>query len=160
MKGAQIPVTMREVHGAQLKRRLAIGVGVIATWKQRRATRQVRQAFLSYLCHLLCHSLGPSLLIFFIFIILYSCNSSYFSMAHSQLSPFLRNVYINVPDWRTDGRCGPDFKLADGRDGQCDPNADTFGMNDGTDGPCCSDGGWCGNSRFHCDCAGCTDFSK
>ena len=61
---------------------------------------------------------------------------------------------LNVPDWRHDGRCGPNFKLDDGRDGQCDPNAWADQK-----GPCCSATGWCGKSGGHCDCgAKCTDY--
>ena len=61
----------------------------------------------------------------------------------------------SAPDWRPDGRCGSQYPLDDGRPGQCDPNADENGK-----GPCCSPFGWCGNSRQHCPCSGCTDFRQ
>ena len=58
-------------------------------------------------------------------------------------------VYIIVPDWREDLRCGPNYPLQDGRPAQCDPNAVY---------PCCSPAGWCGNTDAHCKCSGCNDF--
>ena len=67
------------------------------------------------------------------------------------------SFYIYVPDWRIDGKCGPQNPLPDGRPGQCDPNA-----NANEKGPCCNPrgAGWCGNSDAHCKCSGCTDFRK
>merc|ERR1712038_1258171 len=56
-------------------------------------------------------------------------------------------------DWRSDGRCGQQYLLQDGRPGQCNPNA-----NANEQGPCCSSSSWCGNSDAHCKCSGCTDF--
>ena len=32
--------------------------------------------------------------------------------------------------------------------------------NDNEEGPCCSPGGWCGNSGAHCDCETCIDYSE
>jgi len=55
----------------------------------------------------------------------------------------------NSTDWRPDARCGAKYPLPDGRPGQCDPNGKW---------PCCSPGGWCGDSDDHCKCKGCTDF--
>jgi len=58
--------------------------------------------------------------------------------------------------WREDGRCGTKYPLSDEvTPGQCDP------LGDGPrKGPCCSNRGFCGNSRKHCKCRGCQDFSK
>jgi len=52
-------------------------------------------------------------------------------------------------DWRPDNRCGAKYPLPDGRPGQCNPNGKW---------PCCSPGGWCGDSYWHCECDGCNDF--
>jgi hypothetical protein len=57
--------------------------------------------------------------------------------------------------WREDGRCGPDHPLVDGSPGQCDPEGAAPRV-----GPCCSPKGFCGNTRNHCKCATCIDFSK
>ncbi|XP_035681744.1 lectin-B-like [Branchiostoma floridae] len=53
--------------------------------------------------------------------------------------------------WRNDGRCGRNYKAPNGQQAECNP---------GGNGPCCSKSGWCGNSRKHCRCYGCTDYSK
>lgn len=55
-------------------------------------------------------------------------------------------------EMRSDTRCGPSNPLADGSPGQCDGN--------NADRRCCSPGGWCGKTKDHCECSGCTDFSK
>merc|ERR1712117_819816 len=55
----------------------------------------------------------------------------------------------NSTDWRSDARCGAKYPLADGSPGRCNPNGKW---------PCCSPGGWCGDSDDHCKCKGCTDF--
>jgi len=52
-------------------------------------------------------------------------------------------------DWRPDNRCGAKYPLPDGRPGQCNPNGKW---------PCCSPGGWCGDSYWHCECQRCNDF--
>ncbi|CEM25414.1 unnamed protein product [Vitrella brassicaformis CCMP3155] len=52
-----------------------------------------------------------------------------------------------VPPWRTDGRCGEEFKQDNGKPGECDPYSPS---------PCCSPSGWCGSSPQHCQCEGCT----
>jgi len=57
--------------------------------------------------------------------------------------------------WREDGRCGPDHPLADGSPGQCDPEGAAPRV-----GPCCSPKGFCGNTRNHCKCKTCIDYSK
>jgi len=57
--------------------------------------------------------------------------------------------------WREDGRCGPDHPLPDGSPGQCDPEGAAPRV-----GPCCSPKGFCGNTRNHCKCATCIDYSK
>jgi len=54
-----------------------------------------------------------------------------------------------LTDWRPDARCGAKYPLADGSPGRCNPNGKW---------PCCSPGGWCGDSDDHCKCKGCTDF--
>ncbi|XP_042239396.1 neuropilin-2-like isoform X1 [Homarus americanus] len=51
--------------------------------------------------------------------------------------------------WRTDGRCGTHFPLANRTPSECDPSSDR---------PCCSDYGYCGNSPSHCGCLDCIDF--
>ena len=50
--------------------------------------------------------------------------------------------------WRPDLRCGKNFPV-NGKPGQCNPKGQT---------PCCSPGGWCGNSVYHCECQGCIDY--
>lgn len=47
-----------------------------------------------------------------------------------------------VPNWRDDGRCGPDWPAPDGSVAVCDPFAASH---------CCSHWGWCGQSRWHCN---------
>jgi hypothetical protein len=43
--------------------------------------------------------------------------------------------------WRTDGRCGSSYPAPNGQAGECNPSSA---------GPCCSSGGWCGNTPAHC----------
>ncbi|KAI8511693.1 hypothetical protein Bbelb_107930 [Branchiostoma belcheri] len=50
----------------------------------------------------------------------------------------------------SDGRCGPDFPVADGVPGECDVIGPA---------PCCSADGRCGDSELHCDCPECVDYS-
>ncbi|KAJ8034631.1 Neurotrypsin [Holothuria leucospilota] len=50
---------------------------------------------------------------------------------------------------RSDGRCGPEYRLTSGQPGRCDPESE---------GSCCSSYGWCGNSPDHCTCDGCIDY--
>ena len=57
--------------------------------------------------------------------------------------------------WRSDGRCGTRHLLPDGQAGQCDPTARGKGV-----GPCCINVGYCGDTKAHCLCAGCTDFRR
>ncbi|XP_019641419.1 PREDICTED: uncharacterized protein LOC109482960 [Branchiostoma belcheri] len=52
-------------------------------------------------------------------------------------------------EWRSDGRCGPDFPAAAADPGECDPNSDA---------PCCSSEGYCGSTDNHCTCSGCKDY--
>merc|ERR1719402_1222714 len=40
----------------------------------------------------------------------------------------------------------PRYPLENGKPGQCDPTA-----NANEKGPCCSRGGWCGNTKAHCN---------
>ena len=51
--------------------------------------------------------------------------------------------------FREDGRCGPDFPLANGIPAQCD----------GSGGhPCCSPSGHCGSTEAHCNCISSKDY--
>ncbi|CAL4145830.1 unnamed protein product, partial [Meganyctiphanes norvegica] len=52
--------------------------------------------------------------------------------------------------WRSDLRCGPEY-LVNGQPATCNPNSQY---------PCCSPCGWCGNTRLHCYCRECLDYSK
>ena len=61
---------------------------------------------------------------------------------------------IEPKSWRDDGRCGPKH-LVNGKAGKCDPTADA-----NEKGPCCSPGGWCGNSKDHCDCDECVNYKR
>ena len=49
---------------------------------------------------------------------------------------------------RGDQRCGDQFPM-NGRPGECDSDGGF---------PCCSNFGWCGISRHHCQCVGCKDY--
>ncbi|XP_070538796.1 uncharacterized protein [Ptychodera flava] len=53
--------------------------------------------------------------------------------------------------WRADLRCGSSFPLADGTPAECNP---------GSEYPCCSSIGWCGNTWDHCSCDNCKDYRK
>ncbi|ULU04541.1 hypothetical protein L5515_013503 [Caenorhabditis briggsae] len=50
------------------------------------------------------------------------------------------------------GRCGRDVPPLEGEAPTCNP--------DDLNAHCCSNGGYCGNSKEHCECVGCIDFSK
>ncbi|EPB67218.1 hypothetical protein ANCCEY_13696 [Ancylostoma ceylanicum] len=50
------------------------------------------------------------------------------------------------------GRCGRQAPPIDGVPPTCNP--------DDENAHCCSNGGYCGNSKEHCECVGCVDFSK
>ncbi|CAH1233427.1 Hypp738 [Branchiostoma lanceolatum] len=50
---------------------------------------------------------------------------------------------------RSDLRCGKSFPASLANPGQCNPNGPA---------PCCSSGGWCGNTAAHCTCTGCVDY--
>lgn len=53
-------------------------------------------------------------------------------------------------DFREDLRCGPGYAAPSGKgEAICDKTSE---------GPCCSQWGWCGNTDAHCKCDGCTDF--
>ena len=78
---------------------------------------------------------------------------SFSYLSSLQLCKWYTEYFVLEP-WRSDGRCGLNNPLDDGRPGQCDPNA-----NANEKGPCCSSLGWCGNSDAHCKCAGCQDFT-
>ncbi|KAI8497521.1 hypothetical protein Bbelb_248270 [Branchiostoma belcheri] len=55
-----------------------------------------------------------------------------------------------LPKWSaTNWRCGPGYAADYSIPAECDPNGIY---------PCCSPGGWCGNTPLHCSCAGCIDY--
>jgi len=61
--------------------------------------------------------------------------------------------------WREDRRCGKGFTLSDGvTQAECSRWSPGSQEKHGH-GPCCSDLGWCGNSKDHCRCAQCVDYS-
>ena len=61
------------------------------------------------------------------------------------------NYQVREP-WRSDGRCGEDVEGKDGtKPAQCNPL-------DALNRTCCSDVGWCGGSKEHCDCLDCLQF--
>lgn len=60
---------------------------------------------------------------------------------------------IDYKTWRDDLRCGPSYKLLNGKGAQCDPlNEKGYS--------CCSPHGWCGKTAAHCKCRGCTDYTQ
>ncbi|XP_071829570.1 uncharacterized protein [Apostichopus japonicus] len=63
------------------------------------------------------------------------------------LLPF--SLFNYMLAYRQDYRCGAGFPAANGQDAECDPDGHT---------PCCSPSNWCGNTAYHCDCGGCTDY--
>jgi len=54
-------------------------------------------------------------------------------------------------NYRQDGRCGP-LKLLPDRSAPARCRLEQY--------PCCSQGGWCGVTRSHCECGTCVDFRK
>lgn len=61
------------------------------------------------------------------------------------------HTYPSNPDRvRNDYRCGPGV-LGGGLIGECDPNGPH---------PCCSPGGWCGDTAEHCFCNTCLDYRR
>lgn len=70
-------------------------------------------------------------------------------------------ILVQLPRFREDGRCGPNFPAPGAPAfGECDPTADADQR-----GPCCNpESGYCGNLRQvhwgHCDCVGCVDYSQ
>ena len=52
------------------------------------------------------------------------------------------------PLWRDDLRCGPSYPV-NGQPGQCNPSWWSA---------CCSPGGWCGYTWYHCQCPSCIDY--
>lgn len=50
------------------------------------------------------------------------------------------------------GRCGRGVPPLNGLPPTCNPDDPTA--------HCCSNGGYCGNSKEHCECQGCVDFAK
>jgi len=57
--------------------------------------------------------------------------------------------------WRSDGRCGKNYKMFNGAPYECNP-----ALSGPKQGPCCSASGFCGNSETHCNCPTCVDYSK
>ena len=52
--------------------------------------------------------------------------------------------------WRGDYRCGYRLPLQDGHTpAQCNPKSED---------PCCSESGWCGKTKDHCNCKTCIDY--
>jgi len=52
--------------------------------------------------------------------------------------------------WRSDGRCGSAYPLANGAPSICNPNGGHR---------CCSPYNWCGITDAHCTCSNCKDFT-
>jgi len=65
-----------------------------------------------------------------------------------------RDCNVGPCPWRSqDKRCGPDFPLADGSPGQCNP--------DHPDGAvCCSKWGWCNSKPKSCTCRTCVNYGR
>ena len=70
----------------------------------------------------------------FYFEYLYNCNRTPNVL-------FIITDTVFPPDYRPDGRCGPDYPGPNGEEGICLP--------DGVSA-CCGTNGWCGNSLEHC----------
>ena len=63
--------------------------------------------------------------------------------------PGLGEPSRNKVVWRDDYRCGHRFPLQDGHTpAQCNPESED---------PCCSEFGWCGKTKDHCNCKTCID---
>ncbi|KAE9413713.1 hypothetical protein Angca_009395, partial [Angiostrongylus cantonensis] len=60
--------------------------------------------------------------------------------------------YTSDADESRRGRCGRQAPPINGIPPICNP--------DDPNAHCCSNGGYCGNSKEHCECVGCVDFSK
>ena len=58
-----------------------------------------------------------------------------------QFVPNVLSFTDSPPNYRDDGRCGPDYLGPNGEEGIC--------LADG-DFPCCSTRGWCGDTVEHC----------
>ncbi|XP_063687781.1 uncharacterized protein LOC134821045 [Bolinopsis microptera] len=63
-----------------------------------------------------------------------------------------RQIIGGKRKWRSDGKCGRDYRLPDNSPAQCDPDGEY---------PCCSDWlrGVCSNTTNHCSCTDCVDYS-
>ncbi|CAL4122432.1 unnamed protein product, partial [Meganyctiphanes norvegica] len=61
------------------------------------------------------------------------------------------NAALSQDLWRSDLRCGSNFKLANGKPSVCNPDSKY---------PCCGKSGWCGNLEGHCECTGCKDYRR
>ena len=59
-------------------------------------------------------------------------------------------VLVGKVLWREDHRCGYRFPLQDGHTpAQCNPESEDS---------CCSEFGWCGKTKDHCNCKTCIDY--
>ena len=64
--------------------------------------------------------------------------------------PVLGEPFTSKAVWRGDYRCGYIFPLQDGHTpAQCNPKSED---------PCCSESGWCGKTKDHCNCKTCIDY--
>ncbi|XP_077985473.1 uncharacterized protein LOC144440089 [Glandiceps talaboti] len=64
--------------------------------------------------------------------------------------PDTRQCVVKESDpWRADLRCGSAYPQSNGSPTQCNPDSVYY---------CCSDGGWCGSSQYHCDCKKCINY--
>jgi hypothetical protein len=62
----------------------------------------------------------------------------------------LGEPFTNKAVWRDDYRCGDRFPLQEGHTpAQCNPESED---------PCCSDFGWCGKTKDHCNYKTCIDY--
>jgi len=59
--------------------------------------------------------------------------------------------YTGFSSLRKDGRCGKDYRAPNGGIGECRPRSKNY---------CCSNRGWCGHTKAHCDCHTCVNYRK
>ena len=65
------------------------------------------------------------------------------------VNKFPRSVFPYL--WRNDNQCGENVKNPIGTKAECNPYSDS---------PCCSEFGWCGNTKNHCNCQKCIKSLK
>ena len=102
-----------------------------------------------------CCKTGPITLLYLIMSI-FQLRQAAWSVfqVHSSSSRAVTKTFILLctalpPDYRTDGKCGPDFPGPNGEEGIC--------LGDGI-WPCCSTNGRCGNTIEHCETSLHRDF--